>query len=339
MADESGPIGVLPGSCPARSPGRSVEVRREQAIVTRNWPGKVKAYLGVARFDHWHKNLLVLAGGYAWLFTPGPHPGTATEAAGRLALALLSAGLASSANYVVNEILDGPRDRIHPVKRFRAVASGTVSMSVLWPMAALLALTSVALARLFLPWQALAGVLAFLAIGGVVYNVPPLRAKEIPFVDVIVEAVNGPIRVALGWFAVTTASSPPVALLLSCWTFGALVMSGKRYAELRFIGSRMRAAAYRSSFRHYSERSLMIALLAYGAASVAFFALFALATGQLRMLMMVPFMVIFVAWFARLAHADDKAAREPERLWSKPAFAIYSAGLAILFVVLAITGA
>jgi hypothetical protein len=35
---------------------------------------------------------------------------------------------------------------------------------------------------------------------GVVYNVKPIRSKELPYLDVLSESINNPIRLLLGWF-------------------------------------------------------------------------------------------------------------------------------------------
>jgi 4-hydroxybenzoate polyprenyltransferase len=169
------------------------------------------------------------------------------------------------------------------------------------------------------------------------YNVPPVRAKEIPYADVIVESVNGPIRLAVGWYAVTTACPPHPAFLLSCWTLAAFVMAGKRYAEYRFIGDPARAAAYRSSFRWYSERSLMASMISYALASLLFFALLVLETGLPRLFWMLPPIALFIVWFIRLSARKDEVVREPEHIWERPAFAAYCIGMAVLFAALGLT--
>jgi len=297
--------------------------------------GKVAVYLGVARPDHWFKNLLVLGGATVVIWRPEIEIGPPLAVLGHLAVALVVTCLASGANYIANEILDGPRDRLHPIKRFRPVPANAVSTTRLWGLAGLFVLLSAGIAWLFLPWQSFLCALTFIVIGGAVYNVPPVRAKELPYVDVITESANGPIRIALGWYAVTTACPPPLMLLLSCWALAASVMAGKRLAEYRFIGSRLRAAAYRSSFRWYTERSLLVAMIGYAVLCAVFFVLLVLDSGQIRLLSMLPFLGVFVGWFVRLSATKDRIAREPEHIWKKPAFAVYCIGMAIFFAVIA----
>jgi len=303
----------------------------------RDSRGKLRVYLGVARPDHWFKNLLVLAGGTVVLWRPDIDVGPPMAVIGRLALALIVTCLASGSNYIVNEILDGPRDKLHPVKRFRPVPAEAVSISRLWVLALLFAASSAGLAWLLLPWQSFLCVLLFLLVGGGLYNVPPLRAKELPYLDVVTESANGPMRIALGWYAVTTACPPPLTFLASCWALAAFVMAGKRYAEYRFIGDPVVAAAYRSSFRTYTERSLLLGMIVYALLSLVFFAVLAKDSGQLRLLWILPFAVVFIGWFIWLSARKDPVIREPEHIWKRPAFAAYCIGLAILFAVLGLT--
>src|SRR4051794_21757674 len=86
--------------------------------------GRVWPYVQIARIDHWFKNAFMVLGVVLAFFyqpdllTPASMP--------PLLLALLATCLVASSNYVLNELLDGARDRMHPVKRFRPVPSGRV---------------------------------------------------------------------------------------------------------------------------------------------------------------------------------------------------------------------
>ena len=96
---------------------------------------------------------------------------------------------------------------------------------------------------------------------GMLYNVPPVRTKEWPYLDVLSESVNNPIRLLLGWFALVTDHVPPVSLVISYWMVGAFFMAMKRYAEYRHIGDPRVAAAYRRSFGYYTEERLLVSLV------------------------------------------------------------------------------
>jgi hypothetical protein len=82
------------------------------------------------------------------------------------------------------------------------------------------------------------------------------RCCKDPYLDVLSEAVNNPLRMLAGWFIVGTAAIPPASLLMSYWMVGCYFMAIKRYAELRSIVDLVQAVAYRKSFAFYTEERL-----------------------------------------------------------------------------------
>src|SRR3954469_16761629 len=84
----------------------------------------VWAYVQIARIDHWFKNVFMLLGVILAVFY---EPSVASwSSLVPLAIAVLSTCLVASSNYVLNELLDGPNDRLHPEKRHRPVPSGRI---------------------------------------------------------------------------------------------------------------------------------------------------------------------------------------------------------------------
>ena len=55
---------------------------------------------------------------------------------------------------------------------------------------------------------------------GIIYNVPPFRTKDIPYLDVLSESLNNPLRFILGWHMIID-SFPPSSILISYWMGGA----------------------------------------------------------------------------------------------------------------------
>ncbi len=49
---------------------------------------------------------------------------------------------------------------------------------------------------------------------GIIYNVRPIRTKDIPVIDVLSESVNTAIRLLMGWFIVSAVTLPPSTLML-----------------------------------------------------------------------------------------------------------------------------
>jgi len=276
-------------------------------------------YLRVARIDHWLKNLFMVFGHVVAVALP-----LAMQVNGevlRLAgLSLFPACLLASANYILNEILDAPFDRLHPTKSQRPVAAGRVRSGLLWTLFGALVALSFALALLWFrnPGYSLSLLLLFLS--GLLYNLPPLRLKDRAFLDVIAESFNNPVRLWLGWYALAPGSEPPpLSITLAWWCLGGLLMTGKRYAEYRFINNPAVSGAYRRSFRIYTERSLIIAMVTYAN-------LFCFCSGwavcrypQIQNLALVfPIVVLAIIAFFQQAISPEGAKLEPEALLKRP---------------------
>jgi 4-hydroxybenzoate polyprenyltransferase len=159
-----------------------------------------------------------------------------------------------------------------------------------------------------------------LFVAGLAYNLPPLRLKDWPYLDALVESLTNPIRVAIGWYAVSslTLTPPPLFLLGAVWAFGAFLMTGKRLAELRLLGAGA-AARYRPTFRAYSVRSLLLAQTAYAVAGlVALTVLFA--AERPRLLLTLPLIVVVVGWTFRMTFEPESPLIDPEHLYRRPVF-------------------
>ena len=159
---------------------------------------------------------------------------------------MISVCLVASSNYVINEILDAPYDRLHPVKKN---AAGRTRVSQ--PSAGLFAVDLID-ARWSRNWalclQLFCLTVLVLWIMGCFYNIRPIRTKDVPYLDVLSESVNNPLRMLAGWYMVTDSLVPPVSLLICYWMIGAYFMGLKRFSELREIGDRAKAAAIGAPF-------------------------------------------------------------------------------------------
>ena len=165
----------------------------------------------------WSKNVVIFAG---LAFS-----GAATDQ-GLLVSALTAFAafcLASSAVYIVNDIFDRERDRLHPIKRHRPIASGTISVKA----GILFAIILVA-ASLFL--SSLVGT-AVWAIGGylVLQALYTPWLKHVVLLDVFSIAAGFSLRVLGGAWAIEAPLSP---WLVACTVQLALFLAlCKRRAE------------------------------------------------------------------------------------------------------------
>jgi decaprenyl-phosphate phosphoribosyltransferase len=273
----------------------------------------LRGHIAICRIDHWFKNVFVFPGIIAAI---GVDPGhIAPHIWERIAIGLASVCLVASSNYVINEVLDAPSDRSHPVKFARPVPSGKVSIPLAYVQWIALMLAGVGLGSLIsTPFTVTVFVLWVM---GCIYNIRPIRSKDLPYIDVLSEAVNNPLRMLAGWFIAGTASVAPASLLLSYWMVGCYFMAMKRYAEYRDIADPKRAAAYRNSFAYYTEERLLVSIMFYGSAAMLFLGAFAMRY-RLELVLAFPFVALVMAMYLFLAFRPNSAVQRPEGLYKEP---------------------
>jgi len=154
-------------------------------------------YLRVARLDHWFKNIFMLVGIFAAIGYGNVSITPSLILKSTLAFILVC--VVSSVNYIINEIADARYDINHPKKKLRPVASGKVSPRELIFFDAILITFALSISFFTFNEEFFLLMILFLIIGGVFYNMPPIRTKDIPYIDIISESVNNPIRLLLGW--------------------------------------------------------------------------------------------------------------------------------------------
>lgn len=281
----------------------------------------VSPYLQIARFDHWVKNIFMLPGVAlaALLTTTLP-----TQLRWSIPLALLALGLVASANYVINEWLDARFDRHHPHKQQRVLAQQTLPATRIIAWYFLLASVGLGLSwlisRQFMGWNvALLGM-------GLLYNVPPIRTKDVAYLDVLSESINNPIRFLLGWSLIVPDALPPSSILIAYWMGGAYLMAVKRYAEYRQIGDPVRAELYRRSFKTYNETSLLVSALFHAMMSALMLGVF-LIKYRIEFLLSFPLFAILFAWYLAIARKEHSAAQAPEKLHREKSFMAFVAFL------------
>jgi len=171
---------------------------------------------------------------------------------------------------------------------------------------------------------------------GCIYNLKPLRAKDAPYVDVLTESVNNPLRMLAGWFISGSLLIPSISLLMSYWMIGCYFMALKRYAEYRDLGDSAVAAAYRKSFKFYTEERLLTSVLFYSSAAMLFFGAF-LMRYRLELLFAAPFIALVMAVYLSLSFKRDSVVQRPEGLYREPllmlSVAVCLAAMAALFFV------
>jgi len=276
-----------------------------RASVSRIWP-----YVEIARPDHWAKNIFVLPGIVLALWIAPDLD--LTNLAINTYIGLCSICLIASSNYVLNEIMDGPADRHHPTKKKRPVPSGRVKLPLAY--AEWLALMALGMWTAWTVSAPFAATMLTLWVMGLVYNVPPVRSKDLPYLDVLSESVNNPLRMLAGWYIVGAIAVPPASLLVSYWMIGCYFMAMKRFAEFRQIDDPSVAASYRKSFAYYCEERLLVSIMFYAAAAMLFFGVFIMRY-RLELILAFPLVALLMALYLWIGLKDDSPVQNPENLY------------------------
>jgi len=226
---------------------------------------RILPWLRLARPQQWTKNLFVLA----VPFFAGSllDPGELTSSV----VAAVSFCLASSAAYAFNDAQDVELDRLHPRKRGRPVADGSLSIRAARIFAALLAVTSLSV-------SAAAGGTATLwvAIFLLVNTLYSAGLKQHPGLDIIIIALGFPLRVLAGAGSDMGNTSP---WLLACAGITALLLAaGKRHSELGSHGGV--AVQFRPGLRKVSLRTTGAAVWASATVLAGAYTLYALAASS-----------------------------------------------------------
>lgn len=281
------------------------------------------------RPDHWIKQFFIVPGCVFALLLADRE--ISLQTALRFALGFAATCLIASANYVINEWLDAEFDKFHPTKKNRSVVTEDVKGAVVWILWAVLTVAGLALSlAVNKPFCAMC---AFLWFMGILYNVKPVRTKDVPILDVLSESVNNAIRLLMGWFIISAATLPPVSIVLGYWMGGAFLMAIKRYAEYRMIANPELAGSYRKSFRWYTEKSLLISAFFYAMCSVFFTGIF-LIKYRIELVLFVPVLMGLFCYYFYIAFKKDSAVQKPEKLYHEKALMLYVLVLAVVFLAL-----
>lgn len=265
-------------------------------------PGR--ALLASLRPRQWAKNALLLAPLVFARRAADP------DSLRRALLGVLAFSLLASAVYLGNDLVDRERDRAHPVKRERPVASGRLAPS--WAAGAAVALGAAGLAlSLVLGGGFLGWGVAYLGLQALYSGL----LRSVAILDVFAVAAGFLVRVLAGAAAIDV---PVSNWLYLCTLLLALFLAlEKRRAELVLLGPG--AGRHRGILADYSVGLLDQLSGIAAAAAVLAYALYTLSPetaqkfGTDRLKYTVPFVLFGIFRYLWLARRDG-AGGEPDRL-------------------------
>jgi 4-hydroxybenzoate polyprenyltransferase len=256
----------------------------------------VRAILVALRPHQWSKNLVVFAALALskHLFEVEP-----------LLRSLLAFGLfcgLSGSVYLINDVADVERDRLHPVKRLRPVASGAISAAVATWVAVVLAAASLAACfALGLPFA----ICAALYLGlNLLYS---FKLKEIVILDVISISLGFVLRAVAGALAIAVEFSD---WLLICTLLLALFLAlAKRRHELTTLAD---STGHRATLAEYSPYLLDQMIAVVTASCVTAYAVYTTAPDTVakyqtdRLAWTIPFVLYGIFRYLYQVHRKDK---------------------------------
>jgi len=209
---------------------------------------------------------------------------------------------ASSAVYLINDVIDREADRSHPIKKNRAIASGEVSVATALAVAVMLTAAAIAIAVWLGGWFP-AVVVAYVALV-LLYSAVLKRAV---FLDVLVVAAGFVLRVVGGAVAIDV----PVShwILLVAYLLALYLALGKRRSELALLGDE--AGNHRVVLGHYTLPMVDQAISVVLGATVLAYALYTVApdtvakVGSEGLLATVPIVLYGLFRYLYLLHKHE----------------------------------
>ncbi|MCZ2095012.1 MAG: decaprenyl-phosphate phosphoribosyltransferase [Chloroflexota bacterium] len=269
-------------------------------------PAPVRGLIRTMRPKQWPKNGFVYAGILfdQQILDAGPFA--------RVTLAFVLLCLSASAIYIINDLVDIERDRLHPRKRERPLASG--QLPVRWAVAAAITLPALALgiSLAFSPPLTLV-LLAYLALH-IAYS---FWLKNIVLIDVFAIAAGFILRVVAGIVVITVTHFSP--WLYICAGLLALFLAvGKRRQELLLLADG--ASNHRATYKDYNLPLLDDMLRMVTTGSVITYMLYTIESQTIRsnehkMLLTVPFVIYGIFRYLYLIHVEGEGSAPDELLF------------------------
>jgi 4-hydroxybenzoate polyprenyltransferase len=272
-----------------------IQTPRQTAPTTR-W----KDCIRLIRPHQWTKNIFCFAG---MVFSGRLHEPGAWLAA---TTAFLVFAAASSCSYIINDLCDLERDRKHPQKRLRPLASGRVNRPTAIVMATLLGLLAIA-GIFFLSPRTYACVIAFLLLN-VLYS---RFLKHEVLIDVAGIALGFVLRLLAGVYAVDEL---PTTWITLCTFFLALFLGfAKRRAELADLLN-LSNNEQRPVLAKYNLDYLDALVNSTATMTIMTYALFTVSSGRNPTLIItVPFVHIAIMHY-KLLISNREGGQEPDRI-------------------------
>ncbi len=248
----------------------------------------------ISRVDHWPKQIFMIPGFMFFFYTTSVDINI--EIILLIFLSILCTSLIASSNYVINEYLDANYDKHHPLKKKRVLVFKKIKLIEILIYYIFLVTISFLISKFFFNKYFMLTLILFV-IMGIIYNVKPLRCKDLRVIDILSESINNPIRFILAYTALGGSFDLNLYILLSYWSGGAFLMTCKRYAEKKFFKNNIKLAKYRPSIAKYNFLHLLYLIFIFAILSEIFLFIFLLQINIINPYFSLYFIFLFIFYF------------------------------------------
>ncbi|MGH9315732.1 MAG: UbiA family prenyltransferase [Thermoanaerobaculia bacterium] len=212
----------------------------------------------------------------------------------------------TSSVYLVNDVMDRERDRAHPTKRRRPLASGELKVST--ALAVAIPLGVAGLVAAFLVSQGFGGWCAIYVALMMAYS---LWLKHVPFLEALIVAAGLPLRALAGAALAEDRdllTVPASFFLMGCaYLLALFLVAGKRQWELQNAG-RKTSVEHRSVLAAYGVEGLDFLFVITALTAVAGYSVYSVIPSTLQrhggrsFALTIPFVILGVARYIRLVY-------------------------------------
>jgi 4-hydroxybenzoate polyprenyltransferase len=260
--------------------------------------------LELLRVKQWIKNLLVFG---ALIFTNNI---TNSQLLLKTVTAFFLFSFASSALYIINDVRDKKEDKLHPEKKNRPIASGSVPVSFALALALILAVLS-AVSSYLISIPFFIALVSYMLLS-FSYS---MKLKHLVILDVLIVASGFVIRAAAGALVINVSISP---WLLICTSLLALfVVLAKRRHEITLLTD---ASKHRKILEEYSLPMLDQMISVVTASTVIAYSLYAFTSPTAQkhnyLMLTIPFVLYAIFRYLYLIHKKNQGG-SPESVFLK----------------------
>lgn len=307
----------------------------------------LKATIKLMRPQQYYKNVLVLIG----LFFSGNL--FYFELLIPMVLSFFVLCLISSVNYIINDIRDFEKDKSHPEKKNRPIASGRISKTFATVLALILLTLSITLIILIPEFSSLNSIplvgdtslqsatihihskTAFFLVVSAIFITSQfysLFLKKIVFADIIAIAMNYVWRAIAGAVIISVFVSP--WLIALSFLVALLLGLAKRQGDLALLGET--AKEHKEVFEYYTSRLLDQSVAVVSAITVLAIYIYLINTfpdETVFIILAIPFVFFIMFRYLFLISSNSVAVRKAEKLFLDKQLLFIGGLLGVLFLI------